>query len=183
MSSQVIERAVQRALRDYGGGLPVDVGAIASRLGIEIVKTPFPENPDLSGVLVREHRHTFMAINEAQSEPRQRFTIAHEIGHFLLDEAKAVWIDKGVHPVSYRRTGDGGTPEAYKLEEVRANRFAAELLMPSQEVERRFADHTGQGADWEGSKDLLDIANEFEVSLQAMAIRLRELGLLTIPGY
>lgn len=183
MASKAIQKAVARLLEGHNQ-LPVDVKAIAAQLEIDIIEPEFPENPDLSGMLVRDGQRTFMAINQTQSEGRKRFTIAHEIGHFVLDEAKAVWIDKGVRPVvSYRRGTDVGTRYRYRLEEVRANRFAAELLMPEEAVRERFYQLTADGTDWEAEDALLDLAAAFDVSLPAMAIRLRELELLMAPGY
>lgn len=183
MSSQGIQRALDKALSGYTLGVPIRVETIARTLGIEIIETPFAENPDLSGMLVREQERTFMAINEIQSPRRKRFTVAHEVGHFLLDAGKAIWIDNGASLISYRRPSGVGTPVNYRLEEVRANRFAARLLMPDKDVEDRFNKLTEEGVDWEDAPPLMTIAREFDVSLQAMSIRLRELGLLTIPGY
>lgn len=162
--------------------LPVDVEKIAhDKCHIEVVKTPFAENPDLSGMLVRNGSQVFMAINAAQSESRQRFTIAHEIGHFLLDEAKPIWVDKGsIRPVQVSfRKGSGGTPTSYQLPEVRANRFAAELLMPADWVTREFAALDGPGVDWsDDGEPIRRLAHQFGASIQAMTIRLLELGLL-----
>lgn len=180
MASQIIQRAVAEAIEGYQGGVPVDVCTIARNLGIEIIETPFPENLELSGMLVREGNRTYMAVNQIQSSHRKRFTVAHEIGHFLLDESKTVWIDKRV---SFRKEADVGTPANYKLEEVRANRFAAELLMPEDAVSIRFRQSTHDGDDWDEEGPLVALAAEFDVSLQAMLIRLQGLGLLTAPGY
>ncbi|WP_053961257.1 ImmA/IrrE family metallo-endopeptidase [Sulfobacillus thermosulfidooxidans] len=179
MKSHAITVAVKALIEDFQ--LPIDVEKIAKeKLNIEILKTHFVENLDLSGMLVRNGDQVFMAINSAQSKPRQRFTIAHEIGHYLLDEVKPIWVDKNIRPVhvSFRK-GAGGTPSAYQLAEVRANRFAAELLMPADRVAQEFADLDKHGIDWSDDEPIRKLATRFGTSIQAMTIRLLELALLS----
>lgn len=179
MNPHAITAAVKPLIEDVQ--LPIDVEKIArEKLNIEILETHFAENPDLSGMLVRNGDQVFMAINAAQSKPRQRFTIAHEIGHYLLDEAKPIWVDKNIRPVQVSfRKGSGGTPAAYQLSEVRANRFAAELLMPADWVSREFFALDAPGIDWsDDDEPIQKLANRFGASIQAMTIRLLELKLL-----
>lgn len=159
---------------------PVPVNAIAKQLGIEVVHTDFKENLGLSGMLVRESDHTLMAINSVHSLARQRFTIAHEIGHFLLDDTQPIWVDKGVGPtqqISFRHDSN----PAYAWEEVRANKFAAELLMPMEWVSEDFDVKNTEGVDWEEEYATHDLASKYQVSYQAMLIRLIELHLLARP--
>jgi len=182
MKSNAIKSQVRELIQDLDH-LPVNVAKIAQeKLQIEILETSFAENPDLSGMLVRNGNQVFMAINAAQSPARQRFTIAHEIGHYLLDEAKPIWVDKSSIrsvQVSFRK-GLGGTPESYQLPEVRANRFAAELLMPSDWVAREFAALDRSDADWSDDEGpIRTLAERFDVSIQAMTIRLFELKLFS----
>lgn len=180
MKPHAIKVAVKPLIEDLQ--LPIDVEKIArEKLNIEILETHFAENPDLSGMLVRNGDQVFMAINAAQSKPRQRFTIAHEIGHYLLDEAKPIWVDKSIRPVQVSfRKGFGGTPATYQLPEVRANRFAAELLMPTDWVAQEFAALDGPDIDWsDDDEPIRNLANRFGTSIQAMTIRLLELELLS----
>ena len=161
--------------------LPVDVEKIAEKLHIEILEKHFAENPELSGMLVRNGDEVFMAVNSAQSKSRQRFTVAHEIGHYLLDEAKPIWVDKNIRPVQVSfRKGSGGIPTSYPLSEVRANRFAAELLVPTDWVLQEFTALGGPDVDWSDDADSIQtLAERFGVSIQAMTIRLFELQLLS----
>ncbi len=164
--------------------LPVPVERIANeKLHIELIWESFPEEPDLSGMLVRQGSRAFIAVNAAQSVTRQRFTIAHEIGHYLLDEVRPIWVDKNIRPiqVSFRR-GSGGTPRSYQWPEVRANRFAAELLMPTKWVKHEFAALDSTGVDWSDEEPIRLLADRFGASLQAMVIRLLELRLLLETG-
>jgi hypothetical protein len=87
---------------------------------------------------------------------RRRFTIAHEIGHFVL------------HPEYSRTDGGGAVTEAGRMEEREADAFAAELLMP---------DHLMREAVREQGLDVALLADRFEVSRKAMQARLGSLGL------
>lgn len=156
---------------------PVPVDAIAQKLDIQIVYDRFDENPDLSGMLVRDASKNLMIINARHAPPRQRFTIAHEIGHFLLDDFKPVWVDHVVgltQQVRFRNTNNA----AYTQEEVRANKFAAELLMPRTWIAQAFDALNAKGVDWDDEGVIQQLAKQYNVSYQAMLIRLIELGLL-----
>ncbi len=89
-------------------------------------------------------------------ERRQRFTIAHEVGHFLLHGERAV-AERG-----------GATSAATARYEREADQFAADLLMPATLVRQ---------AVLEDGLDVGRLADRFEVSLAAMHQRLRRLGL------
>lgn len=127
---------------------PVDIEGLAGRLGIAVVA----ESPasDVSGRLEvsRETMSAVISVRRDHVRPRQRFTIAHEIGHLFLGHA-----DEGA--TCYRF--DGGPKE------TAANRFAADLLMPLWMVEPLAVKH---GAN----SELL--AKIFDVSSEAMNIRL-----------
>ena len=71
-------------------------------------------------------------------QPRQRFTIAHEIGHFLLHTDEDVHIDEK-RPIGRR---DDLSSQAVDACEIEANQFAAELLMPESLV-REFVRNLG----------------------------------------
>jgi Zn-dependent peptidase ImmA (M78 family) len=60
----------------------VDVEAIAQKLGLAVVRTPLGD--DISGMLVTKAGSTTICIANDQPANRQRFTIAHEIGHHVL---------------------------------------------------------------------------------------------------
>lgn len=124
---------------------PVDVRAIVQRLEIHLHETL---NPGWDGALRSDESEAHIWVRIDASLPRQRFTIAHELGHLLL------------HPLGeeFRDTKFLGTPQ-----EVEANRFAAELLMPEPMI-YEFA----KWADYDAEK----LADLFVVSKVAMQIRL-----------
>lgn len=79
---------------------PVDPARIAEEiLGVVVVEVDMP--PDMSGMLVREPARVVIGVNEGHSGPRQRFTIAHELGHFHLHKGRSVIIDSDVR-VNFR---------------------------------------------------------------------------------
>jgi len=106
---------------------------------------------------------------------RQRFTIAHEIGHYLLHRFE--------HDVFFNKTG---SKKLYRNEdsttgkdqmEIEANAFAAALLMPEARVKKEMKTiQFDMGSDdWEIFKKL---AKTFKVSNQAMMFRMANLQLL-----
>ena len=80
------EAAAQRVRRDAGTSLEVwlDVEAIAEKLGAEVIFDKLGD--DVSGLLVREADRVVIGVNDAHPETRQRFTIAHELGHLVLHQ-------------------------------------------------------------------------------------------------
>ncbi len=137
---------------------PVDVFSIADELGINVYKTEdnaWPES--VSGWIRRldPNKDIFeIVVNGNHSRLRRRFTIAHEIAHFVLHEHK---IGDGIQDdVLYR--SDLST----KIENE-ANGFAAEILMPRHLVDREIS---------EGETDMRKLSEIFDVSLATMSIRL-----------
>lgn len=149
---------------------PIDVFGTAKSLGITVVRTSLGD--DVSGLLITKSNGTTICVEESHPDVRQRFTVAHEIGHFYLrhqfEHGEHVHVDRGAL-VSMRspRSSDGKDPR-----EVEANQFAACLLMPRAMVEREIA---RRGALV--TEELIEeLARAFSVSAQAMTIRLTTLG-------
>jgi Zn-dependent peptidase ImmA (M78 family) len=143
---------------------------VARGLGLQVESTTLGE--DISGVLVIEGGRGTIGYNAAHPSVRQRFSIAHEIGHFVLHEGHGpLFIDKKY--TVYRR--DPRSSSGENLQEIEANQFAAALLMPRALLRREAAEVHFDLAD-EATLDAL--AKKFDVSLQAMSIRLMNLNLL-----
>jgi Zn-dependent peptidase ImmA (M78 family) len=155
--------------------MPVPVEYVAHRLGLRVESVRLGE--DVSGLLVLHGNLATIGYNEEQSLVRQRFTVAHELGHFCLHAAEAhesgLFIDKKFR-IEYWRDGTSSTGS--QTQEIEANRFAASLLMP-EELVRKTIIQPGYQID-EGDDDALqELASKFEVSVQAMSLRLASLGL------
>lgn len=139
-------------------------------LEIEIRKTPADD--ELSGFLVkRPNGHSVIGVNSIQHPNRQRFTIGHEIGHFMLHDFEEVHIDKFVVRLRDKTSSTGESDD-----EVQANRFAAELLMPQDFLIRDLP--TFASNDLLDERGLARLAKHYLVSTQAMTTRLVSLGLI-----
>jgi Zn-dependent peptidase ImmA (M78 family) len=145
----------------FGGpGLPVPVESIAEDLlGLRVGEA---DTLDCSGLLIPARREIWVnAVEAAQSPGRRRFTIAHELGHWVcqvLEGHTAPIYCRAVEPAN------GGHPP----EEREANVFAAELLMPEPAVRSAFSPADSVEA----------MAARFDVSKEAMHWRLYNFGLV-----
>jgi Zn-dependent peptidase ImmA (M78 family) len=151
---------------------PVDVRGVARQLGLPVVPADLGE--DVSACLVTEGKRSCIGVHDKDHPNRQRFSIAHEIGHYVLKHGySTVHIDRKSN-VSFRaviyRTGKGTTGD---LREVEANQFAACLLMPSKRIRDEVSKLPTEVTD----DEIESLAQKFKVSPAAMAIRLQVLGL------
>jgi Zn-dependent peptidase ImmA (M78 family) len=153
-----------------GDNLPVPVEAIATKLGAAVIYERL--GADVSGLLVREEARVIIGVNEKHSLARQRFTIAHELGHLVLHGGRPLVVDAA--RINLR---DTRSSLATDWEEIEANGFAAELIMPKPVVLRAVRQAANQGkVDFRRLRT--DMAALFGVSAQAMEFRLSNLGLL-----
>ncbi len=163
------ERLARKTLAETTQGeVPVPVKRIAERLNISITYEPY--NGDLSGMLYREGTKAIIGVNATHPSTRQRFTIAHEIGHFLLHGERSMFVDKSV--VFRDRSSSLGTD----VEEIEANQFAAALLMPEALVLREVKALASSGKSRNGDRLVKQLAKTFDVSPQSMQFRLANLG-------
>jgi Zn-dependent peptidase ImmA (M78 family) len=165
------EAEAQRILAEAGQGesIPVDVAAIADRLDLQIVEDRLDRA--VSGLLYRDGDHVMIGVNSTHAPRRRRFTIAHEIAHFVLHKGRPVFLDHV--RVNYR---DEMSSTATDFEEIQANAFAAELLMPATQVTKLARLLLATPGSTEASV-LRELADRFDVSEQAMEYRLINLGL------
>lgn len=152
--------------------LPIDVEGIARTAGATLAFEPF--DGDVSGFLVRNGGQTVIGVNSAHPNTRQRFTIAHEIGHLKLHEGHPLIVDKLVR-VNMRRAASLPTGK----EEVEANKFAAQLLMPTGQLRREFGKLIPKRGPISADVLVAQLSKTFRVSPPAMTYRLQELNLLS----
>lgn len=137
----------------------IRIEAIAQRCGATVVYAPM-EGADARILGVGDR--AIITVDAGATRPRQRFSAAHELGHWLRDRGRIAYSCEGRALLA--RWGDDDDPEA------RANRFAADLLLPKKLVAARARD----------IQPVLDgvrnLSRMFETSLTATAIRLVELG-------
>lgn len=147
---------------------PVPVERVARECGAHLAFEHL--DGDLSGLLFRGEERTVIGVNSAHAQVRQRFTIAHEIGHMLMHEGKPMFVDKLVR-VNLR---DSDSSLGSIQEEKEANAFAAALLMPRSMIEASLT----KDRQVKGDALIDGLAEQFEVSRQAMEYRLINLGLI-----
>lgn len=170
---RAIRQQVEQLLKEKRiNAAPVDVEALANSLGIEVKKTSSAD--DISGFLLRrEGVHPVIGINILHHPNRQRFTIGHELGHYVLNHKGELHVDRNM--VRLLRDATSSTGEI--PEEIEANRFAAELLMPAEFLERDFEDL--EGTDFLDDRRMLQLAKRYRVSVQAMTRRLIDEGYIS----
>jgi Zn-dependent peptidase ImmA (M78 family) len=151
---------------------PVPVEKIAKMQGIEVVLEKF-EDANISGFLYRDHDRAIVGINPSNHPNRRRFTLAHELGHFFLHQKlNEVHVDRDRDfQVKLR---DNTSSKGIDPEEVEANRFAAELLMPVKFIEEDLKQM--DEIDLLNEDALKKFARKYGVSLQAFILRLANLG-------
>jgi Zn-dependent peptidase ImmA (M78 family) len=147
---------------------PVPIKEIAISIGCQVRSSVLED--DLSGMAFIKDGQKFIIYNALHHPNRQRFTIAHELGHHLMDArmlASSVHVDKGV----LRRDSfsAGGTDPI----EIAANAFAASILMPSALL----VQVCKQSIDLEDDQTLAKLAKYFGVSQTALSNRILNLSL------
>lgn len=139
--------------------LPVDPFRIARRLGIKAFSAALDDR--VSGMLVkRPGEDPEIYVHASDSSNRQRFTCAHELGHYVK---RSTLGDGEWEYVEHR---DLLSSQGSNSDEIFANKFAAALLMPEEAI-REMHKNLGPAA----------LAYEFGVSADAMNYRLANLGL------
>lgn len=150
---------------------PVDPLKVAVVLDVQV---HFEKLDGMSGALVIKGDSKHAVIDLGQHPNRQRFTLAHELGHLVLHDGSGerLFVDNEMRV--YQRA-DQPNPSANPTEEREANRFASALLMPRHLIEKHMSK-----LDFSDESDVALLARRFGVSDQAMSIRLQQLGFLQV---
>src|SRR4051812_44501345 len=153
------EQQARSIIAGFQHDAPVNVTAIAEALGLNVWESDVELPEGISGKIFRDPisgGSSGFSIIVRESDPyvRKRFTVAHEVGHFVLHRNQ---IGESLTDDELYRSGLSTHQEA------RANRFAADILMPKDLIVRTIS-RLG------GNPQVL--ASEFKVSEAAMRIRL-----------
>lgn len=167
------EESARRILEATNLSVPVDVYAIARMHNIDIRIQELEDA--VSGMLVIKDTYAIIVVNERHHSNRQRFTVAHELGHFTLHRnATHVFID--ANPVFFR---DTISAQGTHIQEMEANAFAAELLMPASFLQGQIGTQPlNPTLDPFDDVTIQQLAAKLQVSIQALTIRLTRLGLI-----
>lgn len=174
MSLAAVRRKAEALVAAHGiDAPPVPVEEIAKRLGLQVVRADL--GPDVSGILVWDGPSAYVCVKRTESPARRRFSIGHEIGHFTLkhrfEGGSHVHVDRGNLVIQRGPSSSTGLSRV----EVEANQFAAALLMPEALIRSELAK---LGGELLTDRKVAELAKRFEVSGQAMTIRLSHLGFL-----
>ena len=150
----ILRMAVTDNCLDDKGNVVLD--KVAEKYGINVVYEDLP--PTESGYFRSEGGHYTIGIDAKHHKKRQRFTLAHELGHYCLHQGKndVVFEDE----VFYRIENSSSI-------EYAANEFAARLLIPEDRLETKIE---------EGMTNLAELSDYFEVSQDAMRYRVLSLN-------
>lgn len=148
-----------------------DIEKLLKSLNIDLIIEPMEMS--VSGYSASRGDRKFIALNAQNSPARQRFTIAHELGHLLLHDFMEVTVTQS-QSAFFRNNISSTGMDNY---EVEANHFAASLLMPSKLVVAEL--NSSNPNILFGEDAVSSFASKFQVSEQAAAIRLGSLGLIS----
>lgn len=165
-------KARREALRIYEAcpvkTAPVPLDRIVRAAGVIVQYAPF--DGELSGMAFIKNGQAMIGVNSLHAATRKRFTLAHELGHIVLHrpvlEAGGVHVDKGI----LRR--DSLASEGKDDQEIEANSFASELLMPEPLLAAAL---DGRNLDFEDEEAVQVLAKRFNVSATALLYRIRRL--------
>lgn len=150
----------QELLNKYWkGGLPINPKKVAKLENIKVLPKEDLSVRDLSGELIRMNDSVVIYYNPGDSIKRQRFTIAHELGHYILG-----------HGSNFCDSKSNFTMSHYDRREVDANLFALELLIPEIAVNVLIKQRKITNAN--------ELCRIFNVSLEAMSFRLKDLAFI-----
>jgi Zn-dependent peptidase ImmA (M78 family) len=169
--NSLIEQRAEKLLIDSNScSIPVQLTACAKYLGITVKNVEL--DADVSGfLLLKDDSTSHIGINKSDPANRRRFTLAHEIAHFVLHAKDSkLFVDKD-EKVLYR---DANSSTGELAKEKEANAFAAALLMP----EKMLREEINNQKEEAKKKFITNLAKKFQVSEQAITIRLTNLGLI-----
>lgn len=152
-----LSHQIEEIISDHQKSYPVDVVEIALDLGIKVYSAYGTE--ELSGKIIRNEKMGgdsgyAIFVNDMDSPVRKRFTIAHELAHYILHKKE---IGDGIVEDALYRSG------LSTKQESEANKLAADILMPWHLINQALN---------EPFKTIKDLAERFKVSPSAMSIRL-----------
>jgi Zn-dependent peptidase ImmA (M78 family) len=170
MLSKRIEKATQDILDNLKvSQLPIPVEEIVKKRGLELRAYDLGEN--VSGALMIDAGKGTIGFSPRESKVRQRFTIAHELGHYELHKQESGLFIDNEFKILFR---DNNSSKGEIKKELEANSFAAALLMPERFLLREIQRNNFDIGDEDSIKKLAKI---FDVSVSAITYRIANLNL------
>lgn len=161
--NDVDEKAQEILKNNYVIAPPVNVREIVENEGLEVIEMPFKDEiNNVSGYIDTEKGRIY--VNTADSKNRRNFTLAHELGHWLMHRKK-LQEDPDKYAILYRIAIGKANDDPI---EKQANRFAAELLVPQEIFKKYYAKY---------KDDIEKLSNLFQVSQEVIGYRIKDLNL------
>src|SRR5580692_1458338 len=162
------ELLAQRLRAQSGLGdadLPTDLGQLAAdvedKFDVDVAIQPLERG--LDGLAIWRRHYSLIMVSSSIAAHRQRYTIAHELGHLMAGDQGDI-VDENIN---YSRTPA----------ETRANAFAAAFLMPAGALRAATSERTTPTEEL-----IADLLARYRVSLDALAFRLHNLGIIDAAG-
>ena len=155
---------VRSKIDPYLSEYPVKLGAIAKCFGVEVLLSTLPRG--ISGQIRKEDGGFVIRVNRHEARPRQRFTLAHELAHFLL-HSHLIEANEGGWSENVLLRAPGQSMEI----EYAANRLASDLVVPSAQIAQATSGYAGPMTN----EIIKDLARRFGVSTTTMEIKLQML--------
>ncbi len=157
-----LEKTVRDKIAPILSEKPVPLGKLARSLGLTVKVAPMERGT--SGLIAKVGNASYeIKLNKFETRNRQRYTLAHEIAHYLLHR-EIIDNSDGIKDNILLRSG---LPQEI---EYQANRLAADLIMPDDYVESDAKRIIKNGAITDEA--ISKLANEWGVSKAAMEIKL-----------
>lgn len=154
-----IRDKARKLLKESGQkAIPTDLQKICEYLGFRYIEVDnFPSS--LSALCIKQGGIKYAAVNSSHHPHRKRFSLAHELGHWVLGHTRSytrsdVTIDNPPDPTEISRSSG--------VEESEANEFAGELLVPLVHLKSNLTK----------TPNLEELSSRFNVSTQVITIRL-----------
>lgn len=168
-----VHAAAQKIHAIKAVGVPVKIIEICRNMGFSVFQQDLPKNVCGYIAIDGELKDRFgtdriISVNLNESNKRRRFTVAHELGHFLFD------FDP--NKIQFYNAFEHDHEENEPPSESLANRFAAELLMPAEKFQKEYnkiyKNHSGSSEQlYETIQELSDL---FLVPPKAVELRIKK---------
>lgn len=147
----------RKVLKDHKlTSIPTDLKKIFDKLGLQFIELEDPT--DIDGAIIEiDGKPRIAVLNKSKSISRQRFTLAHELGHIFLSHNKRDFYEIVENE---SEVPDSPSEKAKPPKEIEADVFASELLIPYHQLKKH----------QDSVNDLENISKLFQVSKDAMSI-------------
>ena len=168
MSEKEIGLRVRNVLKETEMiSIPIKIVAIANFYGVRVYEIPMDD--DVSGMIISDKENIknfdtnkIIVVNANHAQTRKRFTVAHELGHYILQ-------DQPQECYAHRDSG------VYSESERDANSFASALLMPEEDVLDEIDRLKSIYGNINNEMIEINIANKFNVSKKAADVRIKKI--------